>query len=34
MNDVAITTSFGPHQLVGFSVTTDEVAPEELKATP
>jgi transglutaminase-like putative cysteine protease len=32
--DVAITTSFGPHQLVGFSVTTGEVAPEELKATP
>ncbi|HBR26595.1 MAG TPA: transglutaminase, partial [Rhizobiales bacterium] len=32
--DVAITTSFGPHQLVGFSVTTDEVAPEELKAVP
>jgi transglutaminase-like putative cysteine protease len=32
--DVAITTSFGPHHLVGFSVTTDEVAPEELKAVP
>jgi transglutaminase-like putative cysteine protease len=32
--DVAITTSFGPHELVGFGVTTDEVAPEELKAAP
>jgi transglutaminase-like putative cysteine protease len=32
--DVAITTSFGPHLLVGFSVVTDEVAPEETKATP
>jgi len=27
--DVAITTSFGPHQLVGFKVVTDEVAPAE-----
>jgi len=32
--DVAITTSFGPHQLVGFRVVTDEVAPEEMKAAP
>ena len=27
--DVAITTSFGPHQLVGFSVVTEEVKAEE-----
>ena len=29
--DVAITTSFGPHLLVGFKVVTDEVAPEEAR---
>ena len=29
--DVALVTSFGPHKLVSFSVTTDEVALEEAK---
>jgi len=30
--DVALTTSFGPHRLMKFTVTTDEVvAPTELR---
>jgi transglutaminase-like putative cysteine protease len=32
--DVAITTLFGPSELVGFKVVTDEVAPAELAVSP